>query len=168
MEGVIEFLIYTGTPFLMLFGTWVIGRTIERSHLRSLDQREAICQKIFVSNLKKIPPGCEAKEAWLTIGAVVVGTDYFKRFGARLKSIIGGRLRTMEGVLERGRREAIMRMVEKAKARGANMVLNVRLETCTISRGQGERGFMAAEVVAYGTAVRLKEAASAASQGSGA
>ena len=77
----------------------------------------------------------------------MIASDYFKTFGAQLKRIFGGRLRTYETLIERARREAIQRMRSQAAAHGADIVMNVRLETSRIIKS-------AVEVIAYGTAVK--------------
>ncbi|WP_416666832.1 YbjQ family protein [Egbenema bharatensis] len=61
-----------------------------------------------------------------------------------------------ESLLERGRREALLRMKEEAAKWGANQVLNVRMETSNIGRQTGDRGLVAIEMIAYGTGVRAK------------
>ena len=59
------------------------------------------------------------KKIELVTGECVISGDYFKNFVAGLKNLFGGRLTTFESVIDRGRREAILRMREKA--RGANL-----------------------------------------------
>jgi uncharacterized protein YbjQ (UPF0145 family) len=87
---------------------------------------------------------------------VVVSLDYFKRIIAGLRGIIGGRVKTYEPLLDRARREAVLRMIEDAKARGYDAVVNVRLETSRLASarkdGQGTAGV---EMLAFGTAVTL-------------
>ncbi|MCH6588380.1 MAG: YbjQ family protein, partial [Proteobacteria bacterium] len=88
----------------------------------------------------------------LVVAAVVISVDYFKRFVAGLRMIFGGRVHTYESLLDRGRREALLRMQERAKELGANMIFNVRLETSSISKG-ARRSVGSVEVLAYGTAI---------------
>jgi uncharacterized protein YbjQ (UPF0145 family) len=54
----------------------------------------------------------------------------------------------------RGRREAVIRMKQAAKARGADAVINVRIETTRMANGRGDKQTAGIEVLAYGTAVR--------------
>ena len=68
----------------------------------------------------------KANEAALFLGSVVVSADYFKMFASALRSLVGGRVIVYESVLDRGRREAILRMKEQAIAWGATQVVNVR------------------------------------------
>ena len=68
---------------------------------------------------------------------------------AGLKNIFGGELKGYTELLQESRQEAYDRMLEQARAVGANAVLNVRFSTSSVAAG-------AAELVAYGTAVILE------------
>ena len=70
-----------------------------------------------------------------------------------LRNILGGRVVAYESLLDRGRREALLRVKEQAIAWGATEILNVRYETSTIG-GNNQKGIAAIEVIAYGTAIR--------------
>lgn len=80
-----------------------------------------------------------------TVRAKHLGTDIV----AGLRNLVGGEVREYASLLAGSREQAIDRMVDEARALGANAITAVRLQTSTISQG-------ASEVVAYGTAVRLK------------
>ena len=77
-----------------------------------------------------------------TVRAKHVGRDIL----AGLKNIVGGELKGYTDLLNESRNEALDRMVEQARAAGANAVINIRFSTSNIAAG-------AAEVMAYGTAV---------------
>ena len=93
----------------------------------------------------------------LVMGNAVISADYFKPFLASLRKIFGGRLGAYESLVERARREAILRMKAEARARGAAMVFNVKLETSRVFKGR-RRSVLSVEVLAYGTAVVRGEA----------
>ncbi len=86
----------------------------------------------------------------------MIAEDYFKRVAASLKSLVGGNLvAATRSLLERGRREAIVRMKQQARRLGATHVVNVRLETASLSEDwSGRRPMFSAEFIAYGTALR--------------
>ena len=132
--------------FLVVLG-FVIGRIIERRHFARLLRREAAPGAIL-TNLRELPNGSRPAASTLCMGSVVIGADAFKTFGASLKTLIGGRMRTLETLLQRGRREALLRMRDQADRCGADLILNVRIETCSLQKSM-------AEVIAYGTAVKL-------------
>ncbi|HHP8168819.1 TPA: YbjQ family protein, partial [Acinetobacter baumannii] len=80
---------------------------------------------------------------------VVISHDYFKYVLASIKNILGGRLTSYESIVERARREAIVRLKQQAQSVGANHIMGVRLSTTEL----GMQGGMV-EVFAYGTAVK--------------
>jgi len=85
-----------------------------------------------------------------TIRARHLGRDIM----AGLRNVVGGEIRDYTQMLTEARQLAIQRMVKEAERLGADAILGVRLATAQTMAG-------AAEVLAYGTAVRLKRAASA-------
>lgn len=136
---------------LLIIG-YFVGTGFERKHYKSILKRERRLRNILVFD-SKFPKNMDAKGGQLVQGNVVVSVDYFKRFVAGLRKIVGGRLGTYESLLDRGRREAVLRMKEEAKSLGANHIFNVRFETASISQGaQGALGSV--EVLVYGSAVQ--------------
>lgn len=141
---------------LILFGVmlllgFVFGQIAEKRHFHSIIQREQELRDILCFSERKIPEQGPI-DAALVSGSVVISVDFFKRFVANLRNFIGGRVSAYESLLERARREAILRMKAEARARGATSVWNIRLETASISKNAAQ-GIGAVEVVAYGTAV---------------
>jgi uncharacterized protein YbjQ (UPF0145 family) len=142
------------SPLILFFGTWWIGGMLERNHYRSIRTREAALLHLPAITMRTADSGRQVAEARLVTGCVVVSNDYFKKVLASLRKIFGGRLRSYESLVDRARREAVLRMKESSG--GADAILNVRLETSTISRTSRDRGMGAIEVVAYGTAIRYQ------------
>lgn len=136
-------------------GTWV-----ERRHFRRLARREAALRHILVTDLRTLPPGCAAEPFELVTGEVVIASDYFKTFAATLKKLLGGELRTFETLMERARREALLRMLESAERIGANGVVNVRFATSNIGSMKRNRKAAMVEMYAYGTAIYVPEGSS--------
>ena len=86
----------------------------------------------------------------------MVSVDYFKRFAAGLRNLFGGRVRSYETIIDRGRREAILRMKEQAEELGCNAVVRVRIENSRLASSRGDgKGTAGIEILAYGTGVRL-------------
>lgn len=130
------------------------GRAAEQRHYRSIYQRERGLLLLPAVTLKTLPDAVIPERVALVCGSVVISVDYFKRFVAGLRNLIGGRLTAYETLLDRARREAILRMKEQAIAEGASSIYNVRLETTAITKNNGKRQSTAAvEVVAYGSAI---------------
>lgn len=139
------------------------GSYREKLHYRSIHKREAALADILVFPTRLAPAADitsdgridsgEGSGGHLVQGNVVISSDYFKLFVAGLRKLIGGRLTTFETLLDRGRREAILRMKAEAKKLGHNKILNVKFETSSISKGaQGNIGSI--EVLAYGSSIR--------------
>lgn len=129
------------------------GRAAEKRHFRELVALEAELRDILVFNERRPPAGPFASGA-LVVGSVVIAEDYFKRIAAGLRGLVGGRVTVYESLVDRGRREAIVRMKQEARARGATMIFNVRLETSSLSEDQtGRAPLFSAEFIAYGTAL---------------
>jgi len=70
---------------------------------------------------------------------------------AGLKNIVGGEIEEYTKLLAESRQQAIDRMLEDAKAAGANAIVDVRFATSLIAN-------MAAEIMSYGTAVTVEDA----------
>lgn len=128
------------------------GRYQEKKHYASIRARETAPGQVMVFAERLPPASFPAPPTQLVSGSVVISADYFKRFVASIRMLIGGRLNTYESLLDRARREAILRMREQAKAIGATQIFNVKLETMPIS-GRKTQGVSCLEVLAYGTAV---------------
>lgn len=132
------------------------GSWAERKHYRSINKREQDLIKMAVVTAEgSFPPGRVA-ESTLVSGSVVISIDYFKRLLAILRNIFGGRVKSYESLVDRARREAILRMKEQARDHGAGMIINMRLETSTIGRSANRKKRVGSvEAIAYGTAIVL-------------
>jgi uncharacterized protein YbjQ (UPF0145 family) len=133
---------------------WFAGRANERRHFLELAAAERSLQGIAVSSGRGATDLGAFQGGTLVVGSVVIAEDYFKRVAAALKSLFGGNIGSYETLLERGRREAVVRMKQEARRLGATEVVNVRLETASLSEDWSSRQPMfSAEFIAYGTAL---------------
>jgi uncharacterized protein YbjQ (UPF0145 family) len=140
-------------PFVVLLALGVLfGRLAERRHYRSILRREAEMRDLIIVVSRTLPEAANPPGTQLVLGSVVISVDYFKRVVARLRMIFGGRVHTYESLLDRARREALLRMQERARELGAAMIFNVRFETSSIFKGK-RNSVGSIEVLAYGTAV---------------
>lgn len=144
------------TLVLLALG-YFVGRWKERRHYKSIREREAQYADVLAFALRFPPDVVTPQDCKLVAGSVVISSDYFKQFVAGLRTLIGGRLSSYESLLDRARREATLRMKEEARRFGSKLVINVKVESTTVSGGM-RKGLPAMEVIAYGTA--LKPAAS--------
>lgn len=150
-----ELLIQLGIVAILLIIGLVFGRMAEKRHFASLAKKEAELRDILVFTGKHVPQDIQVARSELVCGSVVIAEDYFKRVAAAVKSLVGGRLTAYESLMDRGRREAVVRMKEQARRMGATMVFNVRFETASLAEGSSpqQQTMFSAEFIAYGTAL---------------
>ncbi|MFT4713139.1 MAG: hypothetical protein ACJAVI_001159 [Candidatus Azotimanducaceae bacterium] len=129
---------------------YVAGSIAEKKHFASIRKREQELKNILTFSAK-LPPTTDMHRSSVFVqGNVVISVDYFKRLSAGLRSLIGGRVSAYESLVDRARREALLRMKQNAQDQGANHIFNVKLETSSITKGgRGQIG--AVEIFAYGT-----------------
>lgn len=138
--------------FLVLLSLgYGVGQYAERRHYRSIIEREGRLNAL-PAIASRYPPLEPHYDQALVTGSTVVSVDYFKRFLAALRNLFGGRITSYESLLDRARRESLLRMKEEAASLGAAMVFNVKYETASISKGRGNT-IGSIEVLAYGTAL---------------
>lgn len=98
-------------------------------------------------------PTIAGKEIYETLGLVRGSTVRARNIGrdifAGLRNIVGGEIPEYTSLLVQAREEAIKRMLGEAQRLGADAIVNVRFNTSQVMQG-------AAEMLAYGTAVKLK------------
>ncbi len=136
---------------LVLVG-FVAGRAAEKQHYRSIRTREQEWLNIPAVSSKTLHDSRPVASSNLVSGSVVVSVDHFKRMLMAFRSIWGGEVKSYSPLIDRGRREALLRMKESCP--DADLFLNCRLETAAISNGYG-KAVGTVEVHAYGTAVRF-------------
>ena len=134
---------------LIILG-YFFGRMAEKKHLESIRKREARWKALPTIMLKNPLDPEHIRDYRLVNGSAVIAVDYFKRFVASLVNIFGGRITSYESLLDRARREAILRM--KEDAHDADEIINIRIETSSISKS-AQRNIGSVEVLAYGTAI---------------
>jgi uncharacterized protein YbjQ (UPF0145 family) len=98
----------------------------------------------------EIVPGREIeKSLGIARGSTVRARNVGRDIVASLKGLVGGEIKEYTKLLADSRESALQRMTDDAKKMGADAVVNVRFGTSAVMQG-------AAEILAYGTAVKLK------------
>lgn len=143
---------------LILFVALVIlgyffGTRAEKRHLASIREREETYRSLPTIMLKRPLDPEKIMECKLVNGSAVIAIDYFKKLVASLVNLFGGNMVSYESLVDRARREAILRMKEDAG--DASEIINVRIETSSISKS-AQQSVGAVEVLAYGTAIYRK------------
>ena len=104
---------------------------------------------MIITTTESIPDRKIKKILGVVQGSTVRARNIGRDFGAKLKSVIGGEIKTYTEMISNSREEAYNRMVNNAIDLEADAVINVRFTTSMVMAG-------ASEMLAYGTAVKLK------------
>ena len=146
-------ILYLVIGIIALFVCFITGTIVEKEHYKSIRKREIKLYKApYITCGKKIKSP-KIKESFLVASSVVIGCDHFKAFLASLRNIFGGNVSAFESVLDRGRREAVLRVREQAISRGAKTIANLRIETVMLNP-LGASKTQQVCVTAYGTAIK--------------
>lgn len=127
------------TGIVLIAIGWYFGTRAQKRHLTSLKLTEAKYQHITVSSERMANP---IGEPVFVTGNVVVAQDQFKLTVAIILSLFGKNLTVYEQLLERARREALVRAKAQADKAGCHAIYGLRFETSNIGNGM--------EVLAYG------------------
>lgn len=152
----LELFLSYGLPLLILVTAYFTGSHIEKNSFRDIREREAKLHDFPVVSFNTMPDDWNVNRSDMVTGSIVISLDYFKRVIAGLRGLIGGRIKTYEPLLERARREAILRMTEEARSQGYDAIFNVRLETSRLANAKRNgKGVAGVEMLAFGTAVKF-------------
>ena len=111
----------------------------------------------YISFQKNVLNNKQIIDSKLVSGCAVIACDGFKYFLSNIISFFGGNLSTYESVLDRARREAMLRMREEGIKCHARIIVNVKLETIMINDNeQNKKQAPQVCVLAYGTAVNYE------------
>lgn len=140
-----EFLIKSLVWLVLVAIGWYFGTHAERGHLKSLIIDEQKYQHIQVSSERFYEPK-GVNESILVVGSVVIAQDKFKQAVAAILSLFGKNLTVYETLLDRARREAVLRAKRQANDAGCHALYGLRFEMTEVQGG--------VEILAYGVAVR--------------
>jgi uncharacterized protein YbjQ (UPF0145 family) len=155
MDPIAEMSVRLGIPLALLVVAYFTGSALERRHYASIRERELRWRSFPAVTFRSVPPSWNVTDCTLVTGGVVISVDYFKRFLSGLRMIFGGRIKAYETLLDRARREALLRLKEDAVERGYHAVINVRIETCRIANARNSERIAGLEVLAFGTGLKL-------------
>lgn len=144
MEQLIVFLILVVTGYA--FGTYN-----EKKHFENIRLREHALMKLPITNAGKKTIYEHVSNSRLITGNCVISIDYFKKILAGLQNFFGLRVSAYETLLDRARREAILRMKESAT--DADIIVNLRIENAGIGKKEADKSVSCVEIMAYATAV---------------
>ncbi|MFP8958125.1 YbjQ family protein [Natrialbaceae archaeon A-CW3] len=104
---------------------------------------------MFITTTETVPDSEVVEILGVARGNTVEARNVGRDITQGIRNVFGGELKAYSDLLTKARDEAITRMEADAEKMGADAVINVRLETSQITDG-------GSEVMAYGTAVRLR------------
>lgn len=141
------------TVIACLVVCYFTGNIIEKNHYKKIKAMEnALYKSPCLTYGKSFARDTKIKNSFLVSSSVVIGCDYFKSFLAGLKNFFGGNVSAYESVLDRGRREAILRIRKYAKENSAHAIINTKIETVMLDP-LGATQNPKVCITAYGTAI---------------
>ena len=148
-------IIYFGFFMILMALGFFAGGATERRHLADLARREEATSGFLATQTKYFLGHPEAGHSpTMIVKEVVIASDYLKSFLAKLRNIFGGEVRSFETLLERARREALLRIIEEAQSNGYNAICNLRMDTAEIGGNLDKKGAAMATILASATAYR--------------
>ena len=103
---------------------------------------------MILTNIESVPGKTIVEHYGLVQGSTIRAKHVGRDIMAGLKNIVGGELRGYTELLAQARQQATNRMVDQGRELGANAIINIRYSTSSVAQG-------AAEILAYGTAVKI-------------
>lgn len=131
--GLLGIFLFVAPPIILLGLGLFVGRAIERNHFVDLSRREQATSHVLATQVRSYhQPASSASSPSILVSEVVISSDYLKSFLGNIQNLFGGEIRSFETLLERARREGILRLKEQAIALGYDAICCVRIETAEI------------------------------------
>jgi len=156
-------LVYILGPILLSllfpFLSWAIGRWYQDRLMSALllneKQQGNMLQSDQHLSTQSLMTTMAAESSTLLHVSICVGPSMGQIFFMWFKSIFGGRLHSYDVVLDYGRREALLRLNRQAKNLGCSSVVNIRIETSTVSFAKNDKSNTSSvEFLAFATGIR--------------
>jgi uncharacterized protein YbjQ (UPF0145 family) len=149
-----DFLIFIVIILLGLF----FWKRAEKKHYASIQEREEKYKNIIVISDRDLKRAKNNQsEGVLFVEGTVVSIDSFKKLMASFVNIFGWRMKAYESLVDRARREAVLKVKQRAYDGGYNVIANLRLETSSISKW-AKKTVWSVEAIAYATGVKVVSA----------
>ncbi|USO01846.1 MAG: heavy metal-binding domain-containing protein [Alphaproteobacteria bacterium] len=138
----------SGLVILSIIFIAVWARHLERQHYVDIQTREILYANIPVMTTSLKKQRVFVSRTKLVISSISIADDLFKYVLSILRGMFGGRVASYELILDRARRESILRLKEQCP--DADALINVHFCTSKVGR-------RIVEIVTYGTAVYWQE-----------
>lgn len=138
---------------ILLWLWYFFGHRAEKNHYKRIIEKEkelidiVVLTKTDVKNLNA--------ETWeIVYWTIVVSIDYFKKFISSFVKIFWWRINAYESLLDRARRDTLVKVKQQAKDAWCNAIANLKIETSSISKWQKWQ-IGSVEILSYATAVKI-------------
>lgn len=128
----VEILFYVVSTVILIGLGVFVGGWAERRHFRSLIQREQASANMVATQSKFFLQPQPYKPPSIVCCETVIASDYFKNFISAFRKFFGGEMKSYNSMMDRARRETLLRLKERALAEGYNAICNVRLEPADV------------------------------------
>lgn len=132
---------------VLLVVGYTVGTKREKSHFADITKRER--EFLNISVRAEYEAEYENVDVQLVCSSVVVASDYFKAVAVGFRSLIGGQVRSQETLMDRARRECLLRLKQQAAEFGAYEIIGYRVLMTSLDQ-------IGVELMAYGTAIKRK------------
>ena len=134
MDILFPILIPLGPTLFLILLAMTVGGYNERTHVNSLEQRESETADMVVSQLKSFPGFISSdKPPKMFISETIISAHYVKMILVSIRNLFGGEVKSFRVIMERARRESVLRVLEQARQEGYNAVCNIRLDSVDIN-----------------------------------
>ena len=139
--------------------SWAIGKWYQNRLMSALLDNEKQEGKMLQSDkhlsTSSSMTSMTAESSTLLHVSICVGPSWGQIFFMWFKSLFGGRLHSYDVVLDYGRREVLLRLNQQAKALGCSSIVNIRIETSTVSFAKNNNNKTSSvEFLAFATGLR--------------
>lgn len=140
----------------LLVVTAISWTLLEKRHMKNIVEREEQLQNIVIISKKDLNE-FQSSGWWLLSSWVVFAIDYFRQFIFMFINFFGGRVVMYESVMDRARREAILRVKKQAQDYWFNCIVDLRIETATITSNNKNQNWWKVEIIAYWTWINISK-----------
>lgn len=140
--------------------SWLLGRWYQGRLMQALEsdekQQGGLLQSEKHLSTSSSMTSMTAESSTLLHVSICVGPSWGQIFFMWVKSLFGGRLESYDVVLDYGRREVLLRLNQQAKAMGCSSIVNIRIETSTVSfaKNNNSSKTSSVEFLAFATGLR--------------
>jgi len=146
-----EFIIFIITIICGLF----FGKRAEKKHYSSIIEREEKYKSIVILSDKDLKRVKNTSGEWILLsGTTVVSIDAFKKFMSSFVNLFWGKMKSYESLVDRARREAILKVKQQAYEKNLNCIVNLRVETSSITKN-AKQNVWAVEALVYATGIQV-------------